>query len=377
MTGEGLRVWADGRKYTGMFLQGHLHGMGTMEQPNGDKYAGQWDTNQRQGEGTLEYGNGDTYQGHFSAHFPEGLGTLRAKDGSVFEGEWVRGQQSGSGACRYANGDVFEGMWEGGQWKHGRWYQCCTNITYNGLFEGGVPSVRPTLLHVLRVEAADASSEGKDARPPTSSGGASSAVPSVLPGHPLPRIIVGCLKALPTPPPDASGAISPQGGAKAGAKGSPAPAKAAPKTPGSKGAKDAGPTVGLLPTGEELVALEPMVVTAESGRKIVATLHVGPATAGAGGAIALGKRIAFLSSTFPPSHELVEISANGLVNWGTVGVPADCDGGPYTICFRNVVDESLGVPPLQPAYLAIQVDGPSQPKGGKAPAKKAPATPKK
>merc|ERR1712232_512902 len=66
--GEGEYHFPDGRKYTGQWQLGQMHGIGIMEWPDGSKYCGSMKDNQREGEGTL----------------------TRA-DGQVFEGQWYQG----------------------------------------------------------------------------------------------------------------------------------------------------------------------------------------------------------------------------------------------------------------------------------------------
>lgn len=40
MDGQGVFLWADGRKYTGQYLDDKKHGEGTFEWPDGRKYRG-------------------------------------------------------------------------------------------------------------------------------------------------------------------------------------------------------------------------------------------------------------------------------------------------------------------------------------------------
>ena len=50
---------ANGRRYTGEFVQGKRHGKGEMTFPNGDKYTGDWNEGRRTGHGLYLFANGN------------------------------------------------------------------------------------------------------------------------------------------------------------------------------------------------------------------------------------------------------------------------------------------------------------------------------
>ena len=52
---------ANGRRYTGEFVQGKRHGKGEMTFPNGDKYTGDWNEGRRTGHGLYLFANGNRY----------------------------------------------------------------------------------------------------------------------------------------------------------------------------------------------------------------------------------------------------------------------------------------------------------------------------
>lgn len=45
MSGKGVMIWADGRKYEGDFLNDNKHGFGIYHWADGRKYEGQWEAN--------------------------------------------------------------------------------------------------------------------------------------------------------------------------------------------------------------------------------------------------------------------------------------------------------------------------------------------
>ena len=52
MHGYGVYSWADGRKYTGDFVDDLKDGEGILEWPDGRKYTGSWSKNKQHGSGT-------------------------------------------------------------------------------------------------------------------------------------------------------------------------------------------------------------------------------------------------------------------------------------------------------------------------------------
>jgi hypothetical protein len=73
INGMGLKKWPenDGRVYKGCFLEGEMHGEGSIDygrtsERSGDKtYVGQFHLNSREGQGVLTKTNGNVYKGNF------------------------------------------------------------------------------------------------------------------------------------------------------------------------------------------------------------------------------------------------------------------------------------------------------------------------
>lgn len=121
LEGKGKLKYVDddlqGRRYhAGLFVQGRLHGLGTVVMRNGDQYKGKWVRNQLIGQGVYIYQNGIRtrfysepnkemvldarliypdedyrleYRGETDGCRMHGRGTLTLKDGKAFTGDWV------------------------------------------------------------------------------------------------------------------------------------------------------------------------------------------------------------------------------------------------------------------------------------------------
>lgn len=101
-------------KYTGEYLMGNKHGIGSMEYPDGSKYKGSWQHNQRQGVGTYTYPSGDKYSGSWVAGKRHGHGAYVSKVGrSQYVGVWQNGQLS-QGQWVLENGTIYSGSFNDG-----------------------------------------------------------------------------------------------------------------------------------------------------------------------------------------------------------------------------------------------------------------------
>ena len=59
-------VWADGKRYTGGYLNGMQNGDGDFKFPNGDHYVGQMKDGLMDGKGKFTFASGDVYIGESS-----------------------------------------------------------------------------------------------------------------------------------------------------------------------------------------------------------------------------------------------------------------------------------------------------------------------
>lgn len=110
-TGTGYRVFADGSRYDGSFLNGVFHGPGTMVWKNGDRYEGTFDMGHKHGRGTLIFASGSVYTGEFDSDKRQGNGVCKYADGARYEGSWANDLFEGKGTYTEADGTVLTGNW--------------------------------------------------------------------------------------------------------------------------------------------------------------------------------------------------------------------------------------------------------------------------
>ena len=67
----------NGATYTGQWLGGMRHGIGTMLYPDGTRYKGNWAFNMPTHEGKLQLSNGDCYEGGWAMGQFCGYGVLK------------------------------------------------------------------------------------------------------------------------------------------------------------------------------------------------------------------------------------------------------------------------------------------------------------
>ncbi|MDP2436151.1 MAG: hypothetical protein Q8P67_10445, partial [archaeon] len=127
------KVYPNGDKYIGQYLQGKRDGKGLYIYSNGDIYDGFYRNGQFEGPGIFHFANGDVYEGdfasgmfhgqgslktgafHYTGAFEEdcfhGFGILRFNQGDTYEGEFVNDLRHGPGIYTYADGGRFEGLY--------------------------------------------------------------------------------------------------------------------------------------------------------------------------------------------------------------------------------------------------------------------------
>ncbi|MDR3240069.1 MAG: hypothetical protein LBT44_08300 [Clostridiales bacterium] len=109
--GEGTMTWPEenGAFYEGAWKDGVMNGQGFMLYGNGEHYSGTWKNGKKSGPGRYAFANGDVYEGNFEDSNPSGIGTMLYADGGAYEGEFWQGLRSGAGEMAYADGTVYEG----------------------------------------------------------------------------------------------------------------------------------------------------------------------------------------------------------------------------------------------------------------------------
>mmetsp|Transcript_2309 Transcript_2309/g.3546 ORF Transcript_2309/g.3546 Transcript_2309/m.3546 type:complete len:828 (+) Transcript_2309:120-2603(+) len=119
ITGNGKRVWMDGREYTGEWKDGEMHGKGIWKSSDGKEiYEGEFRDNKRHGNGHLRLSNGDTYMGEFDTHKCHGRGSYLSEHSLFVESDYQSGVMEGQcniqwhKTASYA-GSVRNGMLDG------------------------------------------------------------------------------------------------------------------------------------------------------------------------------------------------------------------------------------------------------------------------
>ena len=125
-SGKGVRVYSNGSKFMGCFVDGEAHGDGTMFYANGDQYIGQFHRGHLSGRGVLKYARGETFDGNFLNGFQYGEGKYTWSDGGYYDGEYkatkinkatllqaplCNGKRDGFGLRVFTNGARYTGQW--------------------------------------------------------------------------------------------------------------------------------------------------------------------------------------------------------------------------------------------------------------------------
>ena len=145
-SGFGVATFANGRKYEGHWLNGKMHGTGTMwARKKGSsgyrkRYQGDFANNKFHGVGKIFYDSGDKYEGNFEKHRRHGRGVCEYANGDVYEGEWRNDKRSGRGLLLLKNGDRFDGHFaEDKKSGVGVYYYFSTRKMYEGEWLDDVP----------------------------------------------------------------------------------------------------------------------------------------------------------------------------------------------------------------------------------------------
>lgn len=125
------------QRYEGEWKEDKRCGFGKMLYDNGDRYEGEWLDNLRNGQGKFYYTNGNFYEGGWVNGKKEGLGTYIFANGTRYDGELKNDKINGRGICHYADGEVYEGEWLDGKW-HGKGKRSLqAGTVQDGYFENG------------------------------------------------------------------------------------------------------------------------------------------------------------------------------------------------------------------------------------------------
>ena len=107
--------YKNGDKYIGDWMEGKMHGFGSLNFKNGDKYRGFYKNNKRDGKGVYNWSNGDSYVGSWKEGKESGLGTYTWSNGNKYVGNHKNGKEDGYGEYIYKNGKKKKGYWQEGK----------------------------------------------------------------------------------------------------------------------------------------------------------------------------------------------------------------------------------------------------------------------
>ena len=125
------------QRYEGEWKEDKRCGFGKILYANGDRYEGEWLDNLKHGQGKFYYTNGNFYEGGWLSNKKEGVGTYIFANGTRYDGELKNDKINGRGICHYADGEVYEGKWLDGKW-HGKGKRSLQDGTVqDGYFENG------------------------------------------------------------------------------------------------------------------------------------------------------------------------------------------------------------------------------------------------
>ncbi|CAJ1080725.1 radial spoke head 10 homolog B isoform X1 [Xyrichtys novacula] len=118
--GCGVRCYPSGNVYSGEWKNNLRHGKGTMKWLKlGEEYDGMWQNGVQHGQGThtwilkradgSQYTKSNRYTGDFVQGQRHGLGTFYYAGGAIYVGQWRNNKKHGKGKFTFKNGHVFEG----------------------------------------------------------------------------------------------------------------------------------------------------------------------------------------------------------------------------------------------------------------------------
>lgn len=110
-------VYPSGARFSGQFVDGRIHGQGTIVFSNGDRYTGDWKDHHREGQGELFFADGRVYKGSFVRNTFHGEGILIYPNGDRYEGQFAHGLRHGKGTLHQSGGSNLAGVWEQDQYK--------------------------------------------------------------------------------------------------------------------------------------------------------------------------------------------------------------------------------------------------------------------
>ena len=107
--GQGVQLWPDGSKYTGLWRSDMANGYGRLIHADGDVYEGNWVDDKADGQGTYTHVDGAKYIGQWKEDKQHGQGDETWPDGAKYSGAYHQGKKHAFGKFHWADGSFFEG----------------------------------------------------------------------------------------------------------------------------------------------------------------------------------------------------------------------------------------------------------------------------
>jgi hypothetical protein len=110
--GQGSIAWTYGGRYEGSFINGTRTGYGVYHCVDGSKCMGQWVDGMMNGEGVCQYIDGTRYEGTFKNHAQHGNGTYYMADGTKYVCKSTDNKDEKYRHCliTWSNGDQYDGF---------------------------------------------------------------------------------------------------------------------------------------------------------------------------------------------------------------------------------------------------------------------------
>ena len=103
------KIYNNGDKYVGDFVDGKRSGKGTYTWATGDKYIGDFIYNKRTGKGTYTWADGSKYVGDFIDGKRTGKGTYTWVSGNKYVGDFIDNKRTGKGTYTWVSGNKYVG----------------------------------------------------------------------------------------------------------------------------------------------------------------------------------------------------------------------------------------------------------------------------
>ena len=147
VTGTGARLFPDGKKFHGNFINGMREGKGVLVDKEGKmEYSGYWKNDKREGRGLYTDNKGTTYNGDFRNDVFNGRGVLKSREPRCeYDGDWINGKREGKGVMKFSNYDMYEGDWKDNRRNGHGSYIWSSGTIYEGGWKDDKPDGKGTL----------------------------------------------------------------------------------------------------------------------------------------------------------------------------------------------------------------------------------------